>query len=294
MTPKRIIGLVLLAIGAGIAVFALVTGGDDEDRTLLIYGVAVTFGLLGLWFQLPHASMWRGKPWWTREAQLVPATVVGVSDRTYESGGGVDANGVADTPTINPKLHMDLRVDPPGGTPYSTSHDQHVDFTHLMTIRPGIAVQVRVHPKKPEKVWVELGEGLEVAPGGDPDAAPMPLGTSPTGISGNVSVESFESAADLLARGQRGTATIVSIKDTGMTAEQARVPITTKWGSPADHLVVFTVEVRLDKGGDPYQAKFMGPVPVDRVATVVPGSSLRVAVDESNPTKTITIDWFQS
>jgi hypothetical protein len=62
---------------------------------------------------------------------------------------------------------------------------------------------------------------------------------------------------------------------------------------PGPRLWIFTLEVSL-AGQDPFPAVFGHRVPLDKLASVVPGAKLAVAVDQANKNHDVAIDWDRS
>ena len=99
------------------------------------------------------------------------------------------------------------------------------------------------------------------------------------------------SAAQLLATGAHGTAVITTaqplgkkVRDFDPKADPSRLD---------DPMWLFTLEVSL-AGQSPFPAMFGHRVPAAKVSDLAPGVKLAVAVDESNPTQDVAIDWDRS
>ena len=98
-------------------------------------------------------------------------------------------------------------------------------------------------------------------------------------------------AATILATGTHGTAVVTTaqplgkkVRDIDPSADPSRLD---------DPIWLFTVEVSL-AGMKPFPAMFGHRVPVAKVAEVAPGVQLAVAVDQSNPSQEVAIDWDKS
>jgi hypothetical protein len=98
-------------------------------------------------------------------------------------------------------------------------------------------------------------------------------------------------AAQIMATGTHGTAVVTTaqplgkyVRDIDPSADPSRLN---------DPIWLFTVEVSL-AGMKPFPAMFGHRVPVAKVSQVAPGVQLSVAVDESNPSQEVAIDWDKS
>ncbi len=98
-------------------------------------------------------------------------------------------------------------------------------------------------------------------------------------------------AATILATGTHGTAVVTTAQPLGKTvrdydpnADPSRLN---------DPMWIFTVEVSL-AGRSAFPAMFGHRVPLAKVAQIAPGIKLAVAVDESNPSQDVAIDWDKS
>ena len=122
----------------------------------------------------------------------------------------------------------------------------------------------------------------------------MPAGGGAPGyaVSGTPDPAKLGSAAELLASGTPGRATIRVAQPLGMTAAETGGPYAP--GTGDDPLYLFEVDVALDGGAAPFPARFGHRVPKDRIATLAVGSALRVAVDPSKPSEAVAIDWDRS
>jgi hypothetical protein len=129
----------------------------------------------------------------------------------------------------------------------------------------------------------------------DFDASGKPDMNELTAFAGAVQTGSMPthsgSAAQLLATGTHGTATITTAMPLGKTVGQvnpAADPATLN-----DPVWMFTVEVTL-AGQAPFPAIFGHRVPIDKLAMVAPGVRLSVAVNEANRNQEVAIDWTRS
>jgi hypothetical protein len=98
-------------------------------------------------------------------------------------------------------------------------------------------------------------------------------------------------AAQILATGTHGTAVITTAQPLGQTVRD--IDPSADPSRLNDPIWLFTVEVSL-AGIKPFPAMFGHRVPLAKVAQVAPGVQLAVAVDESNPSQEVAIDWDRS
>lgn len=98
-------------------------------------------------------------------------------------------------------------------------------------------------------------------------------------------------AAQILATGTHGTAVITTCQPLGKAVRD--IDPTADPSHLDDPIWLFTVEVSL-AGLKPFPAMFGHRVPLAKVAQVAPGVKLAVAVDESNPSQEVAIDWDRS
>jgi hypothetical protein len=96
---------------------------------------------------------------------------------------------------------------------------------------------------------------------------------------------------EILATGVRGVAVVTTASPLGKTVRDIN-----PYADPSrldDPMWLFTVEVSLP-GQQPIPAVFGHRVPMAKLAFVVPGARLAVAVNPANPNNEVAIDWEQS
>ena len=203
-------------------------------------------------------------------------------DPSALSGHGT-LTGVRDTgTTMNEAAQFEFSMDVtlPGEAPYTAKTKMLVSRANFGVLQPGMTVAVKVKPDDRDKVWIDLTQ--PVAPAG------VPMGAA----GGGSAPASVGSAAELLASGTPGSATIKVAQPLGMTVADTGSPHAP--GTGDDPLYLFEVDVALDGGAAPFPARFGHRVPKDRIATLAVGSTLRVAVDPSKPSEAVAIDWDRS
>jgi hypothetical protein len=87
------------------------------------------------------------------------------------------------------------------------------------------------------------------------------------------------SAAELLAHGTPGRASVMTATPTGQALPDGRF------------IYAFTMQVWVQGSQAPIEAAVLHAVPPQAMARAVPGASLAVAVDPANPTRSVAIDW---
>lgn len=229
---------------------------------------------------------------------------------------------------------LGLQVTPASGVPYNVEVTQVVPRIYRPMIVPGAEVGVMVDPADPNKValdWSRIGASAAAAGtfagGAGANGMATPAGFAPFGAAtlmtqggtmntagvnvtfdaqGNPTsgldamVNAVQagtmpqipgSAAALLATGTHGTAVITScqplgkkVRDVNPRAEASHLD---------DPMWLFTVEVTL-AGRPPFASMFGHRVPIAKVGYIAPGVKLAVAVDPSNPSQDVAIDWDQS
>jgi hypothetical protein len=192
-----------------------------------------------------------------------------------------------------PDYRFVLQVTPVGGgAPYRVETKALVPRLYMATVVPGARVGVLIDPTNPMKLWIDFsrmggapGAGWSAGPAAGDIPAPIGAvrgGTLPTINGGN---------DHILATGTHGSAVITMAQPTGKTlrdidpaADPSRL---------TDPIWLFTVEVSL-AGEKPFRAIFGHRVPLAKLAAVAPGVKLAVAVDQSDSSQAVAIDWDKS
>jgi hypothetical protein len=208
---------------------------------------------------------------------------------------GVNATGqvvsVKDTGmTINdnPRIVLTLEVTPADGSgAFQVTKKQTV--SRVAIPRAGDAFVVRYDPGDHDNWDIAGGaQAADTADGGQSleDASAGQIAAAATAAPGDVQ---RGSASELLATGQRMTASVREFSPTGQTVGD----VDPSKPDPGDPLYVFKVEMPTG-GGTPIEATFIHRVPESKVATLALGEQLGVAVNPSNPTREVAIDWDTS
>lgn len=203
-----------------------------------------------------------------------------------------------------PVYRLDLLVSPPSGPPFETQVKQPIPRIVLPFFLPGIQLPVDIDPKDATRVKVafqryEAGQsavatGTGAAPGAPAVTVTFP-GGSASGIdevvgavrSGALPAERG-SAAELLRTGVRGSAEVVQAMPLGKKTVDVDPGC-----APAvrdDPIWILTLTVELP-GEAPFPAVIGHRIPRSRVADVVPGLRVPVAVDPTDRHGKVAVDW---
>ncbi len=223
--------------------------------------------------------------------------------------------GIADTGTTvsspstgpeSPVYQLTLLVTPLGGAgaPYTVTVKSAIPRIYAPMILPGATIGVLIDPLNPNKVSPDYTRVAQPAMAGVTPAGTMRIDFDKNGVpeagdmtalvgavrSGQMPTQQG-SADALLASGTRGTAMITSaqplgkfVRDVNPHADPSRLN---------DPVWVFTAMVSV-QGVPQFPATFGHRVPLAKVAEVAPGIRVVVAVDMSDPTNEVAIDWDQS
>lgn len=271
MNPFAVIGLVVDLVGMALVVIGALVGGEAR-WPVIIAGVTLSFvGMAmfligrkaGRFFGLSPRLLSRG----------VPATAV--VERVRETG--VMFNN-------SPVLGFWLTVS-------HQAHDYPVELLQALprpllgAVSPGTRLAVKVDPDDPQKVAIDWSQPPTPPTGAAAPPAATPLGSEPAEA---VPPENRRSAADLLARGRRGTARIVAAKEVG---NAARLGVVGSGDERAGAMMnVLDLEVKLP-GREPYPVRVVHWVPASLAGQVGPGREVVVAVDRDDPEHQVAIDW---
>ena len=239
------------------------------------------------------------------------AIIEGITDT------GVTTTGMGAGPEA-PEYKFDLQVTPVGGgAPYPVVTKALVPRVVIPMVVPGATVGVLIDPTNPQKASIDFNRlgggfpaggfgaaaqgGVTMTPAGPGgfgmsfDASGQPAAADVAALAGGVrsgAVKQIKGSADqLLATGAHGTAVITTAQPLGMTVRQVNPA-----ADPSrldDPMWLFTVEVTLP-GQAPFPAVFGHRVPIAKVASVAPGVTLAVAVDEADKNQDVAIDWERS
>ena len=193
-------------------------------------------------------------------------------------------------------------MSPPSGPPFETQVKQPIPRIVLPFFVPGIQLPVDIDPKDATRVKVAFQRyeaGRTAATGAGAPGVPAVTVTFPggsvTGIdevvgavrSGALHAERG-SAAELLRTGARGTAEVVQAMPLGRRAVDVDPACPPAVRDDPIWVLTLTVEV---PGEAPFPAVIGHRIPRSRVADVVPGLRVPVAVDLADRSGKVAVDW---
>jgi hypothetical protein len=220
----------------------------------------------------------------------------GKKRRQRLEAAGVDANAVlvsvqdtGMTVNDNPRVKLTFQVASATG---EFQVEMKKTVSRVQVPRPGDTFVVRYDPEDTSNI-----ELLGMAAGGGA-AAPDPNAALEAASAGQIAAAvqasgasgvTRGSAAELLASGQRMSAVLMEFSATGQTVgdQNPAAP------DPSDPVYVMKVNLQID-GANPIEAVFMHRVPQAQIAGLSLGKRLAVAVNPSNPTREVAIDWAAS
>jgi hypothetical protein len=276
----------------------------------------ILFVVVVLIFSLSAPFLWG--PWLVRKLSGVSGPIKGgiPSDAMIES---IQETGVTvSMPSVGPEApdyKFTLQVTPiGGGAPYQVVTKALVPRIFIPMVVPGARVGVDIDPMNPQKVTIDFsrmggnsaptdfsgfgaagGTGVVGGMGLNFDASGRPDTNQVAALAGAVNSGTLPttrgSADQLLATGTHGTAVITSAQPLGKTMRDINPA-----ADPSrlnDPIWIFTLEVTL-AGQSPFPAVFGHRVPLDKLAYVVPGAKLAVAVNQANKNQEVAIDWDKS
>lgn len=192
------------------------------------------------------------------------------------------------------RVRYDLEVHAGDQPPYDVVHTQPVPRLMLSAASfVGVTLPIRIDPADRTRAhiaWNEFG-------GGGGGAGPVAFSSAPVNRSAAAPVAppssdgsftSADSAAGLLATGTPGRATIQSFQPLGTARSLGVSPSTPAFIDDP----VYLFEATVDQGtGARTAARFGHRVPAHLAGSLEPGMVLPVAVDPTQPTDRVAIDW---
>jgi hypothetical protein len=259
------IGKVMLFIAGGCLVGAILVGGEGR-MAFVTTGIALS--ITGVVFHLIGRQM-GGLTGLTKRmlATGLPgtATVVAVSDT------GVTVNN-------DPVAALTLDVAVGDGVPYRVETRQLVSRMAVGALQPGTRLPVLVDPTDKNQVVIDFSGGAVAGAAAGADSSPAVPGLPGAKVG---------SAAELLAKGRRGTAVITAMQDMGDISDLGLQDATAEGAD--DRVFVIQLEVKLP-GRDPYSATIGHRVPERLVGKVGPRTAVDVAVGRGDDQE-VAIDW---
>lgn len=184
--------------------------------------------------------------------------------------------------TINesPVFGFDLEIHREDHPPLRATLRQRVPRMFVGAVLPGGTVMVRQDPERSDRVAIDWS-----TPPGPPQVPITPEDFAES--LRTVPPERRLRPADVLARGRRGIATVVSARTLGTLED---LDLDEMEHDPGDEMFLFELEVKLP-GRDPYPATVVHGVPARLIGHVGPGLELPVAADREDPEHQVAIVW---
>ncbi len=271
MNPFAVIGLVVDLVGMALVVAGVLLTGEAR-WPVIIAGVTLSF--VGVVMFLIGRKVGR---------------FFGLSPRLLSRGVAATAvvERMRDTGVIfnnSPVLGFWLTVS-------HQAHDYPVELLQALprpllgAVSPGTRLAVKVDPEDPQKVAIDWSQPPTPPTGAAAPPAATPIGSE---LIEAIPPENRRSAADLLARGRRGTARIVAAKEVG---DAVRLGVVGPGDERAGAMMnLLDLEVKLP-GREPYPVRVVHWVPASLAGQVGPGREVVVAVDRDDPEHQVAIDW---
>lgn len=227
--------------------------------------------------------------------------------KTLESGVPGTATVMSIEPTgtvINDMYYVcriGLRVQLPAQPTYDVMIQQSVPITAMARVNPGSTIGVKVDPVDNTKTVIDwsapvapmspmapMGMGQPVA---DPSAAQVAAAVAGAAASGSLGQTGMQgsSAKELLQKGQRVLGVLTEFADTGNTPRSLGLtPSQPEFID--DPMYAITLQLHIPNIA-PIEAKVVQRVPRAMVPQLQMGLQLNCAVDPSNPTREVAVDW---
>ena len=258
--------LLLDLAGTGCLVVGIV-GGGQYGPALIGMGIALLISGSVLMIFASRAGGVSGSRRLLTEGISLPATVTAMKET------GVTVN---DSPVFGFKLAIQRE----GHPPLEMTVRQQVPRMFVGAVLPGSTVIVRQDRANPSRVAIDWSHPPEAhRPRITPETVADALRTVPP--------ERRLRPGEVLSRGRRGIATVVSARTLG-TLEQ--LDLAEMEHDEGDEMFIFEFEVKLP-GSEPYPATVVHGVPARLIGRVGPGLELPVAADREDPQHRVAIAW---
>jgi len=286
-----IVGIVMIGLSIAFSFGTSMSGNvmNSVWITLAITAAGIVFAFVGaLWlFRKIAGGANRDLLKMVRNAggAAVPAGLPGTATVMSVRDTGITINH------INAMMQVGLRVQPETGAPYDTTTRVTLGRHSWGAIQPGMTVAVRIDPKDPKRVAIDLSADTGIgatATGAGTVQTPGGVFHVP-GMAGAAQSTGTVSTADILRDGVRGEAEIRSISHTGATAEQM-APGHQMAADQADDpmlLIALRIHPRYDP---PFDSQAIMRVPDGKLPLLSIGKRVPVAWPEGRP-DSVTIDW---
>ena len=190
--------------------------------------------------------------------------------------------------------NIGLRVQLPAQAPYDVMIKQSVPLHAMGRVDPGKTVAVKVDPVDRTKVaidWNVVVTGPAAGAVMDPSAGMIAGAVASAGGAAGLAQQGItvSSTVDLLRSGQRVLGVLTEYADTGNTPRSLGVtPSRPEFLD--DPMYAVTLQLHVANTA-PIEAKVVQRVPRAQVPNLSMGMQLNCAVDPSNPTRNVAVDW---
>jgi hypothetical protein len=190
--------------------------------------------------------------------------------------------------------NIGLRVTLPAQAPYDVMVKQSVPLHAMARVDPGRTVAVKVDPVDRTKVAIDFNTvvtGAVPAAMADSSAGAIAGAIASAGGAAGLAQQgvTVSSTVDLLRSGQRVLGVLTEYADTGNTPRSLGVtPSRPEFMD--DPMYAVTLQLHVANTA-PIEAKVVQRVPRSQVSNLSMGMQLNCAVDPSNPTRNVAIDW---
>lgn len=277
MNAFSLAGLAMDGIGLILVVAGFVTGGEARWG-LVITGAALSVVGAIMYVSGRKVGSFSGvTPRLLRTGLPARALV----ERMWETGVTINES---------PVFGFGLQVTREGQEAYSAEVQQAVPRMLVGAVLPGATLVVKVDPADPGRVaidWSTLPASGSAAVSLSALAAAAPPEEVAEAIR-SLPPEQRGSAAELLARGRRGTARLVGIRDMGDAVELGLMKADDERAGA--RMALLELEVKLP-GKEPYRAEVLHWLPARLEGRVGPGRTLVVAVGRDDPEHEVAVDW---
>ena len=198
--------------------------------------------------------------------------------------------------------NVGLRVTLPAQATYDVMIKQSVPLHAMSRVDPGRTVGVKVDPVDRTKVAIDWNLAVAAGPGAagtdpgaaaamDPSAGAIASAVAMAGGAAGLAQAgvTVSSTVDLLRSGQRVLGVLTEYADTGNTPQSLGLtPSRPEFVN--DPMYAVTLQLHVANTA-PIEAKVVQRVPRAQVPNLTMGMQLNCAVDPSNPTRNVAIDW---
>ncbi len=225
--------------------------------------------------------------------------------KTLESGVPGTATVMSLEPTgmvindLNYVCRIGLRVQLPAQPTYDVMIQQSVPVTAMARVGPGASVAVKVDPTDRTKAVIDWSAPVPqqmMSPAiGDPSAAEVAAAVAGAAASGTLGPTGMQgsSALELLQKGQRVRGVLTEFADSANTPRSLGLtPSQPEFID--DPMYALTLQLHIPNISPPQrplEARVVQRVPRAMVPQLQMGLQLNCAVDPSNPTREVAVDW---